>query len=263
MFYVHKAMAGEEGPTTSWGTQGWAAVLGDVVRSKRHLPEREELQRRVEDALASVNERIPAVQPLQPTIGDEFQGIYRDVGEALKATLLVRLSLLGFADVRFGVGWGRIVMPHRGSPFSQDGPAWWSAREAIHRVSAEPGRRGRPKGGRTAFLSGYERERPPAEVEARIREHGAGGTSPAVGLFAPEPEALVNASLVCRDEFVSGMDDRDARIVLSALEGRSHGEIARSEGISQSAVSQRMTRNGAYAVVAATEALEEATQWYR
>jgi hypothetical protein len=62
---------------------------------------------------------------------------------------------------------------------------------------------------------------------------------------------LVNALLVCRDELVASMDERDARILLGLFTGRELSAIARGEGISAAAVSQRAIRGGTYALLEA------------
>ena len=51
-------------------------------------------------------------------------------------------------------------------------------------------------------------------------------------------QSLVNAFLLCRDELVSRLDARQRRLVLGVLRGTSQKELAASEGISPSAVSQ-------------------------
>ena len=111
------------------------------------------------------------------------------------------------------------------APFGQDGPAWWAARAAIDRV--EKGR-ARPRGS--------EGLRGPRSPDAA--DPGRDGAS----------EDLVNALLMCRDELVSRMDARDARLVLAWFEGRKQADVGAAEGISPSAVSQRFARNGAYAI---------------
>jgi hypothetical protein len=211
-----------------------AALLGDVVRSRGHA-ERGRLQDRLLAALSVANDRVEAVQPLSPTIGDEFQGLYATPTGALEATLLVRLALRGDADARFGVGWGtlRLHDPAR-APFGQDGPAWWAAREAIDQIDRSQRSRESPRGLRTRLL-----------VE------GA-GEGPA------EAWPAIEAFLLCRDELASRLKARDARILLGLLAGRSPSELAEEEGISPSAVSQRAIARGLYALREATEAMRSA-----
>ncbi|MGI9084448.1 MAG: hypothetical protein ACR2FE_04060 [Aeromicrobium sp.] len=66
-------------------------------------------------------------------------------------------------------------------------------------------------------------------------------------------EGLVNAFLLCRDELVSRLDSRKRRLVLGVLRGTSQKELAVSEGISPSAVSQSLQRAGAFALLGATD----------
>ena len=218
------------------------AVLGDIVGSRAH-DERASLQAQVLSALRSANAMVPAIQELVPTIGDEFQGLYEDLAAALEATLLVRVNLIGTADVRFGVGAGDLVLePGPDSPFGQDGPAWWAARDAIGRAAPSAHRRAAPQGLRTVFVDGRSPDDAPG---------------------APEPslEALVNAFLCCRDELVGGMDERDARLLLALMQGDSRSAAAAAEGISTPAVSQRRIRNGSYAIEQARRLMNEAGRW--
>jgi hypothetical protein len=139
----------------------WRAVLlGDVVASKTR-PDRADLQRRLQDALGFVNDAIVGVQPLEVTIGDEFQGAYRSLADAVRATLLVRLSLPPDVDTRFGLGSGTVTVFDAGRrPISQDGPAWWAAREAIERVRRRQQRSGHERAGAPGTSRGRAATRP-------------------------------------------------------------------------------------------------------
>jgi SatD family (SatD) len=210
------------------------AVLGDVVASRRH-PDAERRRERIVKALALANERLGPVQPLTPTIGDEFQGLFDDLVSALEATLVVRTSLLGEVDVRLGIGSGALFAfdPAR-SPFEQDGPAWWSAREAVDQVRDLAQRQERPRGVRTRW------------VDAEGRQ--------------PFQVAAVNAFLQCRDELVAAMDPRDAAALLGLLGDEPLSRIAEAEGVSPSALSQRAIRGGLYAIRRAHLELREAIE---
>jgi SatD family (SatD) len=209
------------------------AVLGDVVASRRH-PDAERRRERIAKALDLANERLGSVQPLTPTIGDEFQGLFDDLVSALEATLVVRSSLLGEVDVRFGIGSGALFAfdPAR-SPFEQDGPAWWSAREAVDQVRDLAQRQEWPRGVRTRWVDAEGR--PQLQV------------------------AAVNAFLQCRDELVAAMDPRDAAALLGLLGDEPLSRIAEAEGVSPSALSQRAIRGGLYAIRRAHLELREAT----
>jgi hypothetical protein len=148
-------------------TPGYAAVLGDVVRS-RHADVG--FFDRLHQALGHANERIDALQPLQITIGDEFQGVYRRLGDALNTTLLLRLLLHDVVDVRFGIGWGTFTrwVPER-APYEQDGPAWWAAREALKEAVSQEARPGTPAGWLTAIrLSPASSDEPANQLELPV-----------------------------------------------------------------------------------------------
>jgi hypothetical protein len=198
------------------------AVLGDVVASRRH-PDPGRRRHRVDRALAAANERFEPLQPFTPTIGDEFQGLFVDLVSALEATLVVRLSLVGEVDVRFGIGSGELfAFDASRAPFEQDGPAWWSAREAVDLVRATSQGQERPRGLRTRWVD--------ADAER------------------PFEVAAVNAFLQCRDELVAAMDPRDAAAMLGLLADEPLTRIAEDEGVSASALSQRAIRGGLYAI---------------
>jgi hypothetical protein len=201
-----------------------ATLIGDVVGS-RSAADRDELHRRLDKAVVAGNAELDPSTPMRITVGDEFQGVFTSVGAALHAAFWLRLQLLPDADLRHGIGWGRVEVLQE-EPRVEDGPGWWAAREAIEvvkRESARPGSR------RTR--SRYERADP-------------GG---------PEP-APINAALLCRDELLGMGDDRTIRLLRGLMDGRPQSDLAAEEGISPSAVSQR-ARNDGLAVLLAADAL--------
>ncbi|GAA3528922.1 SatD family protein [Aeromicrobium panaciterrae] len=183
------------------------AVIGDLVGSRAQAS-RGKAQQHLIAALDLVNQRIPALQALEPTIGDELQGVYADLHGALYATALVRLALPEDMDCRFGIGEGEVeIVGSSAYGLTQDGQAWWSAREAIDDAKAK----GRQFPG----------------LRTRIVREGS------------DKGDLVNAYLLCRDTIVSEFDGRQRRIALGVLDGKKLAQIAADEGISTSAVSQR------------------------
>jgi hypothetical protein len=205
------------------------AVIVDLVGSRRQ-PDRATAQQQLEAALAEVNAAVPATQPMAPTIGDESQGAYADLGAALHAALLLRLCLPPPLDCRVGLGAGtwQIVGRSDYGPM-QDGPAWWAARDAIVEAKSREVRRHKSLRSWYVVADGQAELYPPA--------------------------GLTNALLLCRDEIVSGMNDRTRRLTLGLLGGRTQVELAQSEGISQSAVSQNLQRGGAFALLGSAEAI--------
>ncbi len=207
------------------------AVIVDVVRS-RALPDRAAGQLLLEEALDRVNERIPALQRLAPTVGDECQGMYADLADALRATLMLRLDLGDAVDCRFGIGrgWYASLASAAASPI-QDGSAWWTARAAIDETKR--------RAARSSTLRAWYVPDADAEAEA--------ATAP----------GLVNAYLLARDQLVGAMDSRNRRLLLGRLDGVPQKELAAQEGITASAVSHSLRRNGALAVIDGAALLAE------
>jgi hypothetical protein len=218
------------------------AVIGDIVASKR-VENRLTLQRTLVAVLSRVNSECQDSlrQPFEPTIGDEFQGVFDSVGSATRATLLVRLLLWEEKplEVRFGIGLGSFeVFDESGMHRSQDGPGWWAARDAIERAETA---------GRSTKLSAKSLTR-------LIKFEGSRS-------IMDREVASTNAFLECRDALVEGMNARQRRILTGALLGVSQREIATNEGISPSAVSQNLRRSGGLAVKQAQEMFELRVTW--
>ena len=206
-----------------------STVIGDVVAS-RAAGDRPRLHRRLSDLLGAANAELRPLVPLRITVGDEFQGCFATVGEAVHATLWLGLHLAPEAQLRHGVGWGPVAVL-ADDPRVEDGPGWWAAREAIDEVklmAAKPGTRQL----RTAFR----------------RAPGSDG---------PDPDP-VNAALMCRDQMVGSVSERSLRLLRGTVDGRSQTELAEDEGISASAVSQRVRRDGLAVIVTADELLRRA-----
>jgi hypothetical protein len=202
-----------------------AALIGDVVRS-RDAVDRRALHRDLTKALRTVaNDSIDAPAF---TVGDEFQGSYPTVGQAIAAALSVRLAIAPDVDVRFGIGWGQAVVLDRDTGI-QDGPGWWAAREAIEWTASA--------------------QRQPGLALLRTAYRTADSAGPAAG--------PINAALMCRDHMLGSLDERSIRILRGLLHHRSKKELADEEGISASAVSQRAGRDGLDLIVTASRYLSE------
>ncbi|MDT9592287.1 SatD family protein [Nocardioides zeae] len=188
------------------------AVIADLVGSRR-VASRTAVQRALAPAFARVEALVPSVDGLAATVGDEFQGLYSSLADALAATQLLRLVLLPVVDTRYGIGAGeRTVVDDTVTPPIQDGTAWWSARAAVDALGSGAGRR------RRTWYDG---------------RHAAPG--------APDA-ALVNALLLTRDALTDRLGDRGPAVLLRLLEGATQQEIALAEGVSPSAVSQQVRR---------------------
>lgn len=179
-----------------------------------------------------VNERTSSIQPLEMTVGDEFQGAYSDLGDALNAALYLQLRLLGEIEMRFGCGWGEISQfDVERAPMAQSGPAWWAAREALEAVVELRSRKLWPRTITTRFRR-YPDPQEPDQVEQ-----------------------LVNSFLLCRDAVLAHMDEKDARIALGVFFEERQEEIAKQLGISQPSVARRQTEKGISTLYRAHEGL--------
>ena len=181
------------------------ALIADIVGS-RALPDRGAAQAKIGAALREVSEDLQPAQALEATVGDEFQGAFATLGQAVSATFLVRLALLPEIDVRCGLGHGELTI-HDASrtPLLQDGPAWWAARDAL------------------VWLGG------PRRASRRTRYIG------------PD-EGRVNAYLATRDALVDRLGDTSVRMLALSLRGLSQKEIAEELGVTPSAVSHQYAR---------------------
>ncbi|ROQ40742.1 SatD family protein [Frondihabitans sp. PhB188] len=195
------------------------AVIGDIVNS-RDMADRAGAQRLIEAAFAESG--VEAADPLQATVGDEFQVVYTALGDAVVATTAAMLGLPAGLELRFGLGAG-LVRPigEGGRGPLQDGPGWWSARDAIN-----------------------ESHRREDAKNPSLRSWFVSSTDPG----GPE-ERLVNSYFLARDQIVSRMNARARRVALGVLHGSTQAEIARVEGVTQSAVSQSLQSSGAMALV--------------
>ncbi len=206
-----------------------AAVIGDVVgsreKSRDHIWHRDLVA-----ALDRVNTQVPAVQPLAATVGDEFQGLYTTAAahcaRPCSSASNSEPTTITELDCRFGVGVGFYTEIGEGIlPINiQAGAAWWSARAAI--VTAKEQESGRQPTLRTWYR--YEAYQ---------------------GLSMALDEVPTNAYLLARDHLVSQLDARSRRLLLGIIQGQTQIELARREGIGQSAVSRNLRRNGAYVLL--------------
>lgn len=189
------------------------ALIGDIVESRR-TSDRQALHDRVSAVLARVNAAHPVVDPAVITLGDEFQGVYATLGDALTAAFHIRAGLRPH-DVRFGLGRGDIqaLDSERGI---HDGPAYWAARDAIVEAERLAGKAAL-RGTRTAYRSP---EGEPALVTA------------------------LNAALTALDHILGSLSPVSWRILGGRLEGLTQQNIAAREGITPSAVSQRVRSDG-------------------
>lgn len=193
--------------------KAYVALIGDIVAS-RLTADRQELHDTIDRVLHRVNKDQHAVDPTVVTLGDEFQGVYGSLGNALSAAFHIRVALYPH-DVRFGLGRGEVhtLDPRRGI---YDGSAFWAARDAIE-AAKELASRPALRWTRTVFRS---------EVDD------------------PQQVTAVNAALLSLDQLVGSLSAVSHRILAGRVAGATQRDIAEAEGITASAVSQRVQRDG-------------------
>ena len=190
------------------------AVIGDVVHSRTRR-DRQALHDELTRALAEANRTVESQDPLVITVGDEFQGVFATLGQALQASFVVRAALYPRTDVRFGLGRGSVTTldPVRGI---HDGPAYWAARDAIVMAEERAGK-AQTRTSRTAYVGPDD---------------------------APATVTAVQAALDCLDFMVGSMSTTSRAILGGLMSGHTQQDLAERLAISASAVSQRVRRDG-------------------
>ncbi|MFD5226926.1 SatD family protein [Microbacterium sp. NPDC058342] len=200
------------------------AVIADIVGSRR-LRDRAKAQQIFDETIARVEREHPlAEHALRPTVGDEQQGVYRTLDQALASLLLLQLALPDGIEFRFGLGIGDIRAIESEHRELSDGPGWWAARDAIEAVHARQQR---------------------AVPTTRTWIVGAPGQDEVMETAL----AASNAYLLARDEIVVRMSERERRLAYGRAGGMSQRELAEQEGITQPAVSKALRSSGAAALL--------------
>ncbi|NMA74777.1 MAG: DNA-binding protein, partial [Bacteroidales bacterium] len=113
------------------------ALIGDIIDSKS-LKNRKDIQNNLHKLLDGLNQKYESsiVSNLTLTLGDEFQGLFKDVECVLLVMDEINLTLsLKGINVRFGVGYGEITTDINPElSIGADGEAFWFARDAITHI---------------------------------------------------------------------------------------------------------------------------------
>jgi hypothetical protein len=206
------------------------AVLADIVGSRK-LDDRSAAQRILDDAIARVEEHLPlALHALTPTVGDEQQGVYLELEDAMVSLLMIQLALPDGIAFRFGIGVGDVRSVDSVHGELADGPGWYAARAAIETVHARESR-----------------------TVPRTRTWIVG--APGQDEVMESTIAASNAYLLVRDELVGAMNERERRLTYGRLVGRSQHDLAAEEGISQPSVSKSLRSAGSAALIEGVAAL--------
>ncbi|WP_447913117.1 SatD family protein [Microbacterium phyllosphaerae] len=206
------------------------AVLADIVGSRK-LNDRSAAQRILDDSIRRVEGDLPlAHQPLTPTVGDEQQGVYLALEDAMVSLLMIQLALPDGIAFRFGIGVGDVRAVDSVHGELADGPGWYAARAAIETVHARE-----------------------ARTVPRTRTWIVG--APGQDEVMDSVISASNAYLLVRDELVGAMNERERRLTYGRLVGRSQHELAAEEGISQPSVSKSLRSAGSAALIEGVAAL--------
>ncbi len=198
-------------------------LLGDLVGSRRS-EDRQSLHDDLSRALATVSAEHGG-GGLAITAGDEFQGTYGRLGEALGAAFAVRMLLEPRIGVRFGIGRGTVMVLDSAAG-TQDGPGWWAARSAIEHIEATAG------------------------------HTGCGALRTAYEATTGDPlQPAVNAALLCQDLVLDSFDERTWTILRGTHHGMTQQQIADRIGVSRQAVQQRRASSGIPMVLEASAQL--------
>lgn len=187
-----------------------AALLLDVVGSRGDS--RALRHEKLLTAVEETNQHVEPLDDLRFTVGDELQGIYPTVHDALRAAYRLRLAVAPTVDLRAGIGLGEVTVidAERGI---QDGSAWWRAREAVD------------------------------EVRARADDPGHRGLRTAIAGPEDPIDPLLASTVGLIDAHLARLRGGTVGTLRGLLEGLGNAEIAQREGISESANSQRVINN--------------------
>jgi hypothetical protein len=196
-----------------------AALIGDLVAS-RQASDRPGLQRGMESVFEIVDSLVGGSPVF--TIGDEFQARFPTITQAFEASLQLHLRAGHLTKLRIGIGWGELVTEDPGrSPYGQDGPCWWRAREAIEALDQAPRRR-------------------TTKVRTAVRTDSS-------------LDSMLNGYLVLRDTVLDGFDPVDTQIAIGLLDGLNQTELASRLAVNKSSVSRRAHAHGILALIDAAD----------
>lgn len=171
--------------------------------ASRQAHDRAALQQTLLEVLEAVSRRSGS--DLAVTLGDEFQGKFPGLSLALAASWHLHLRMIGTAALRIGIGWGEILVESPDdSPFGEDGPAWWRARDAIEAVDLS-----HPSRTVVVTQTGWDE--------------------------------LINDYLALRDAQLEHLDRSDAAILLGLEAGKTQRALASELDLHESSVSRRVS----------------------
>ncbi|HFE63174.1 MAG TPA: hypothetical protein ENK14_02015 [Caldithrix sp.] len=188
------------------------ALIGDIL-SSREVPERNELQQKLDRTLSQVNRSNPALlSPYTITLGDEFQAVYRNADSLFEDIWQIMLGIFP-QKIRFSIAVGTLSTPiNRRQAIGMDGPAFHFAREGIQQLK------------KTSYLFKLS------------------------GEAFPEQE-LINYSLNLISADVNNWEKNRMQILVGLLLGKKRKDLAEQLGISNVAVYKNIRAGALEAII--------------
>jgi hypothetical protein len=123
-------------------------------------------------------------------------------------------------DLWLSVAWDEVTaFPRSENAAIQDGPAWWTARDALTELK-KSSRQRVPENRRTVFTVDHPNQ------------------------------SLLRTATGLRDEVIARLDESDAAITLGLMNGATQASIAQRLGVTPGVVSRRAHRNGLLSLAA-------------
>jgi len=116
----------------------YIAIIADVVKSKE-IKERMSFQAKLNNALFEINStyKEEIASDFTITLGDEFQGVLKSAKVLLDIIYKIESHIYP-VKLKVGVGIGEITtLIDRTASIGSDGPAYWSARDALTILKTE------------------------------------------------------------------------------------------------------------------------------
>ncbi|MCF8242438.1 MAG: SatD family protein [Melioribacteraceae bacterium] len=113
------------------------ALIADIVES-RNIGDRKKLQTKLKRKLTSINRKSESIlSPLTITLGDEFQGLYKNADVIFLNIFEILLAIYP-VKVRFSLGVGEIsTVINKENAIGMDGEAFYIAREKMNKLKED------------------------------------------------------------------------------------------------------------------------------
>lgn len=203
----------------------WLVVTADQIRSRRSTDA-------VPRALAALGQaRLRTALAFERTVGDEVQGLTRHVADVLAGVKI--LTRLG--DWRIGIGVGEVELPLPSTTRAARGSAFIAARDAVTLAYRAPSAIAvrAADAVRPAAGQGSRGARGPALTEAVGDDAYASRCS---------PQSRADDALTAWRALMGRRTDEGWQAVTLVESGLTHRMVAEQLGVSESAISQRLTR---------------------